>query len=180
MFSQQMFLLANNIINALNKSTTPCNDFYEFACGGFNNKAKLKQPLWSPWQGISEQIHVKLTALMDVQDASLKKAQQVFKTCLAMENQEDVNVKHLKDLIDSLMGGWPLVLQDNWKAEGFDWGATVVNVCKTVGVYPLLKIFPEVDYNDTTKKTIYVCVGVFFSLLQNRFCCVFFFLDTTW
>lgn len=92
--------------------------------------------------------------------SSFKKAQLMFNTCLMMERNEQENVKHLRHLIDGLINGGgdsPLLKRDQWNEGGFDWMQLCVNVIKSVGVYPILKIFPEVDFNDTTRRIIYVC-----------------------
>lgn len=66
-----------------------------------------------------------------------------------MEHEENDNIKHLK----SLIGEWSLISQQ-------DWGEKVVNVIRNVGVYPVLKIFPDLDFNDTNKRIIYVSLFI--------------------
>lgn len=153
---------ANDIANALNKSASHCDDFYEYSCGGWIAKTARPphQPLWNYWQSISDKIHMKLIALMDDgqfsdTDVGVRKAQIMFRTCLGMEKNEKDNVRYLRELVDRF-GGWPLV-SNSWNDTMFEWDEMIINVIKSVGLYPVLKIFPDVDYKNTATTTLYVC-----------------------
>lgn len=163
------------MLNAINKSASTCQDFYEYSCGGFIEKTTKPnhQPLWNYWQSISEKIQTKLVALMELEhDPNLKKPQLMYNTCLEMDDGE--NLKQLKRLIDSL-GGWPLAVGETWNKNGFNWGELAVKVIKNIGIYPILKIFPETDFNDTTQKILYVRKNYYCNTLY-----FFSFLDTKW
>jgi len=43
-----------------------------------------------------------------------------YKACMDKEGIEESSVGHLKDLLDAL-GGWPVLMGDEWKADGFKW-----------------------------------------------------------
>lgn len=171
-----MINTANDVANALNKSASYCDDFYEYSCGGWIAKTSRPphQPLWNYWQSISDKIHLKLIALMDGQfpdtDVGMRKAQLMFRTCLKMERNGKENARYLKELVERL-GGWPLV-GDSWNETAFEWEEEIINVIKNVGLYPILKIFPEVDYKDTTTTTLYVYTSsITISVLYCGFFC---------
>lgn len=130
------------------------------------------QLLWNYWQSISEKIHTKLAALMstvelDENDSSLKKAHLMFKTCLEMESHEKENSRHLKETVADL-GGLPLMRARDEEGNGFDWGLQIVKVIKHVGIYPIFKVFPEVDYTNPILRTFYVRISPAYHIVDSH------------
>lgn len=150
---------------SLNKSSRPCDDFYEFACGGWISKTALppSEPVWSHWQTINQKITERLQAMLPLntenEPEAYEKARKMYTACLDTEkSKEEKSVGQLKGLIREL-GGWPLVdKSSNWNEASFDWVLQVAKIIKNFGVHPLFKVFPGIDYKNTKRYILYVSI----------------------
>lgn len=141
--------------NFLNKTIKPCDDFYEFACGGWISKTTKpnSEPIWNLWEENRHKRNKRLQALMDIplekDDLVLMKVHQVFKAC--MKQAEKNSISQLKKLLKKL-GGW----QGIKKLEVEEWIGRIVLATKLFSVHPVLKIFPQIDYKNSSNFILYV------------------------
>lgn len=83
------YFSASRVLAALNKDVNPCEDFYEFACGGWIKKNPV--PEWSTsWDQLAllrEQLVTDLRQLLEEKDddnlpKSVLKAKALYRTCV--------------------------------------------------------------------------------------------------
>lgn len=154
-----LFFTGAHIDYSLNKTVAPCDDFYEFSCGGWVSKTTQpsSEPVWSYWQTINSRIKERLQTILelpsDEHDIPLTKAKLMYKACRATNNSRRY-IHDLKDLIARL-GGWPLAAKD-WNGTNFDWTMQIATVRKLTGVQTILKMFPEIDFANTSNHILYV------------------------
>lgn len=166
------FSSGSHIDYALNKSISPCDDFYGFSCGGWISKTPRPshEPVWSYWQSIGSRINERLDAVLQSQssgdDDAFSKAQLLYRTCLKVGGIERSYLKQLRYVVNKL-GGWPL---STYRAvEDYQWILEIVRVVKSFGSYPILKIFPEIDYTNTTRHVLYVSTLCNIIIIQRVF-----------
>lgn len=80
---------ASRILAALNKDVEPCQDFYEFACGGWIKKNPVPEwaTSWDQLAKLREQLVVDLRELLEAEDEeglpdSVLKAKALYRTCV--------------------------------------------------------------------------------------------------
>ena len=111
----------------MDEKADPCQNFYEFACGGFIEKTiipddKSSASLWTP---IIEKIehNGKVLLEMPIDDKkdfeSEKMAKVFYKSCMDQDRLDELGLEPIKDIV-SQVGGWPVVEGDAWKGEKFD------------------------------------------------------------
>lgn len=82
-------LSASRILSALNKDVEPCQDFYEFACGGWIKKNPVPEwaTSWDQLARLREQLVTDLRELLDAPDDAelpnaVRKAKALYRTCV--------------------------------------------------------------------------------------------------
>lgn len=95
----------------LNRASSPCEDFYEFACGGWAKKHSKPPPTRSRW-GVEEEMDLKLSEAMrevisvlphQTRTNSLTwKIKNFYDSCMALDNIETDNEVPLKKIITQL------------------------------------------------------------------------------
>ncbi|VDO57666.1 unnamed protein product, partial [Haemonchus placei] len=92
---------ANNIINALNTSVNPCEDFYEFACGSWNEDHPIPDDMstFGTFSFVREQVRQQLRVLLEQevtsQSVSINMARIAYKTCMNKTQLEELKTSLL-------------------------------------------------------------------------------------
>ncbi|KFM73965.1 Membrane metallo-endopeptidase-like 1, partial [Stegodyphus mimosarum] len=119
---------AADIANSLDVTADPCNDFYQFACGGwldnyvFPEQHKADVSVHSE---LRDDIFLKLRSFLE-KDSKEEKPNHIYmlknmyKSCIDYDGIEDLGILPLLDALKPL-GGWPVLEGDSWNAASFDW-----------------------------------------------------------
>ena len=118
--SESCVKTAARLINQMDRTADPCQDFYQFACGGFLEKTVLpehKSRLGS-YDLLRDELNLKLRALFEADsDESEPRiygdVRRLYRSCMDTERIEKESVGKLVELVDRL-GGWPVVEGDQW------------------------------------------------------------------
>ncbi|XP_045474805.1 neprilysin-2-like isoform X2 [Harmonia axyridis] len=120
---------STHVLDYVDFSVRPCDDFYGFVCGSFlkkaveYNKTPVIKYLEDRTKGQIESLIT--TTVNDTSTHSLQLQRRFYKSCMntsAIENDE--NDKFLT-LIDSI-GGWPVIKNNFWEENNFDWKQTMI------------------------------------------------------
>lgn len=117
---------ASALIENMDPSVDPCQDFYQFACGGFVEKVKIPDDRSSKSQFgvIDEKLTEQLRDILESEDMPddskvVKQAKDHFKACMDLEKLEKIGLEPLHNILNTF-GGWP-VIKDKWEPARFDW-----------------------------------------------------------
>ena len=118
------------VLQNMNKSAEPCEDFYNFACGGFDRRIVIPDDRSSRSQFaiVGDELLQQLRVIMEIEEKDtgsvFSKAKDVYKACMDEELIESTGLDPLKKILRE-MGGWPVLEGVNWDENSFSWMETV-------------------------------------------------------
>uniref|UniRef100_A0A669C389 endothelin-converting enzyme 1 n=1 Tax=Oreochromis niloticus TaxID=8128 RepID=A0A669C389_ORENI len=121
--SEACVTVASQIVEAMDRSADPCQDFYQFACGGWMRKNPLPdgRSRWSTFNSIWEQNQALLKHLLENgtfngSSEAERKTQSYYLSCLNTQRIEELGAQPLIDLITKI-GGWNMT--GPWDKDNF-------------------------------------------------------------
>lgn len=134
---------AASVLANMDKSASPCDDFYEFACGKFTRDAKVDDDKTSrtTYSAVNDMLVNKVRRMLEDPRSELQTwhstlAKRLYEMCMNERKLENRGIKPLLDLI-AAVGGWPVLSGDQWDATKFQW---------TDGVYRFRELGLNIDY----------------------------------
>ncbi|XP_050738565.1 neprilysin-2-like isoform X4 [Eriocheir sinensis] len=122
---------AASLIESMDETVDPCDDFFKFACGGFLKKTIIPddKTTISRFNEISDELQLKLRGLVEAEDSPTepqfsKMVKNLYKSCMDKETIQQKGLNPLKDVLRQ-MGGWPVLEGDTWDPSGFQWAQNV-------------------------------------------------------
>uniref|UniRef100_A0A3Q3SQ43 endothelin-converting enzyme 1 n=1 Tax=Mastacembelus armatus TaxID=205130 RepID=A0A3Q3SQ43_9TELE len=104
--SEACITVASQMVEAMDRSADPCQDFYQFACGGWMRKNPLPdgRSRWSTFNSIWEQNQALLKHLLEngtfnSSSEAERKTQSYYLSCLNTQRIEELGAQPLIDLI---------------------------------------------------------------------------------
>ncbi|XP_031570959.1 endothelin-converting enzyme homolog isoform X2 [Actinia tenebrosa] len=153
---------SKGILNAMNKSVKPCDDFYSYACGGWikNNPIPDSKTAWSQFKILYERNEEVLKQLIfdpeirkkHSKNEAVVKAFNYFDACMDIERIEKLGGKPLEQLIKDY-GSWN-VTDKKWSANSWDFMTNFVKIQKELSIALLFNMFVATDLKDSTKNVI--------------------------
>jgi len=124
---------AADILDKMDETVNPCDDFYQFACGGFIKNTVIPDDRTSKsmfsvlGDRLNEQVRGLLEGDIEAHEPKpFRMAKSIFQSCMNTEVIERKGLEPLKKVLKT-MGGWPLLEGDSWVQEGFKWYDMVYN-----------------------------------------------------
>ncbi|XP_011304796.1 endothelin-converting enzyme 1 isoform X2 [Fopius arisanus] len=139
--------IANDLKGSLDESVNPCDDFYRFTCGHWNNRHPIQEGylIWSNWDVIANEIKPKIQSLLNGNDSptdneAIRKARKVYRACMNGDKIEVEGVTPILLLLQKF-GGWPLIMNPQaWKAKYLSWQNINTKMIMSLYIDPLFAI----------------------------------------
>ena len=152
--------ISSTIKASLNESEDPCNDFYNYACGGWKASHEIPSSeneitaFTILTQEIEEKIHEMLsTDPVGKENSALRKTRLFFKSCMDVQTIEELGPKPALDFINYL-GGWSLCTNPDWQTtHSAKWDAYEVLKKLQRNFYPAPPFFSVDVTNDHLNST---------------------------
>ncbi|KAJ8259641.1 hypothetical protein GJAV_G00171780 [Gymnothorax javanicus] len=150
--------VASSVLASLNTSVDPCEDFYDFACGGWvkNNPLPEGKSRWGPFSSLWERNmavmkqQLENTSMTGLSESE-KKAQWYYKSCMNESKIEDLGAQPLLDLINQT-GGWGLT--EPWNKSNFQEVLRLVSA--QYHTSPFVTVFVSADAKNSNSNVIQV------------------------
>lgn len=118
---------ASRILNSIDSSVEPCDDFYQFACGKFVRETHIPDDKLAvdTFNTLADQIDIQLRTIIDDdidpnESRVFKLVKKMHKSCMNRTAVEVLGLDAFKQIINDI-GGWPAVEGSTWNATGWDW-----------------------------------------------------------
>ncbi|MBZ3881225.1 Endothelin-converting enzyme 2 [Sciurus carolinensis] len=160
--------VAGKILESLDRGVSPCEDFYQFSCGGWIRRNPLPdgRSRWNTFNSLWDQNQAILKHLLEnttfnSSSEAERKTQRFYLSCLQVERIEELGAQPLRDLIDKAevplmistqIGGWNIT--GPWDQDNF------MEVLKAVaGTYratPFFTVYVSADSKSSNSNVIQV------------------------
>lgn len=114
---------ASTVISALDETIEPCDDFYNFACGGYIQNTPIPDEKVSVnlFAKIGDKLQEQLKQLITEpakpeESAPFTLAKVLYTACMNKTLIEQRGLKPMLDIADRL-GGWPVLKGDEWDSK---------------------------------------------------------------
>ncbi|CAL4139655.1 unnamed protein product, partial [Meganyctiphanes norvegica] len=153
---------AVTFLDNMDKNIYPCEDFYQFACGGFikNKMIEEDSQKYSTFNAMNDKLnnHIRTILVKDGKGGetlTTKLVQNLYKSCMNTEFIERRGLFPLKKILTK-MGGWPVVEGDVWDESMFTWYKTIY-ISIELGMPTGYLIAPHIqtDFKDNTRRRLY-------------------------
>ena len=112
-----------NSLQALNSSISYCDNFYQYACGGWIKTHEIPpdRASVSTWSQMSEENEERIRELLeepikrDTPDSMERKIKLLYKMCLHDYGRSKQGARPLLTIIKEQLGGWYTLDPDNWQ-----------------------------------------------------------------
>ena len=150
---------ASNLIQSIDDTVSPCDDFFQFSCGKWKTRFKIPEGLnkHETTDRLVNDIATSLRGLLEAPVSQgdqdyIRKVKDFYVSCMDIE-QINQRWELLKGYIKQL-GGWPMV-DANWNPNSFSLTDLLVKVSR-YAVPHLLEISVERDNKDSSKHSLYM------------------------
>ncbi|XP_078094880.1 membrane metallo-endopeptidase-like 1 isoform X1 [Mustelus asterias] len=122
---------AARIIQNMDPSASPCEDFYTYACGGWLNRHIIPEtsPRYSIFDTLKDELETILKGVLERPDDgdrdAFKKAKRLYRSCINDSLIEERDAEPLFNLLDEI-GGWPVTTADWDVTKESDWSLETI------------------------------------------------------
>ncbi|KAL7644945.1 UNVERIFIED_CONTAM: hypothetical protein RMT77_004762 [Armadillidium vulgare] len=118
---------AASIIERLNETADPCEDFFDFACGNFVKNTVIPEEKTSvtTFSIVQDELREKMRLLLEekIKDSDTPAtimAKNLYASCMDTDGIEANGLKPIMSILKQL-GGWPVLEGDSWNEGNFSW-----------------------------------------------------------
>lgn len=154
-------LAAANMLASMDEAADPCDNFYEYACGGWIKSHVIPEDkaVLGTFYQLRDDVDVKLKAVLEEpivagEWESIQKAKNYYQSCVNTSLLEDKNLTVVMDTIEEL-GGWP-VLSSSWSESSYNLEDILITSRKFTNSPPLFDSYAYTDAKNPNGRVLYI------------------------
>lgn len=162
----------------MNASVNPCDNFWEFACGGWRKKLPIpddKSQIWvfGPMEDrMDDQIRELLAAYkVDVDgkknSRAVTLAASTYQKCMKLKDNNEEGLKYMKELVNDAVGEWTIGQKEVSTKTLPKWQQTLVQAMVKGNVFPVFTFGLYPDSTNTSVNDLYVIYNILHKQKQN-------------
>ncbi|XP_057640026.1 endothelin-converting enzyme 1 isoform X1 [Chionomys nivalis] len=155
--SEACVSVTSSILNSMDPTVDPCQDFFSYACGGWikANPVPDGHSRWGTFSNLWEHNQAIIKHLLENSTASVseaeRKAQVYYRACMNETRIEELRAKPLMELIEKL-GGWNIT--GPWAKDNFQ--DTLQVVTAHYRTSPFFSVYVSADSKNSNSNVIQV------------------------
>lgn len=158
---------ASKVLEFMDTSVDPCDDFYQFSCGNFIKSTNIPDDKSSvtTFSVINDELEEQLRSMIEEpiykdEPKPFVLTKKLYKACMNKTKIEEIGLKDIKHIIKNF-GGWPVLEGENWQEGDFDWRQAVYKYRKAgYSVDYLIDFSVGIDLKNSSKRIIDVSVSI--------------------
>lgn len=152
---------ASNMINYIDESVDPCDNFYEFSCGSYIKNTAIPEDKVTvdSFSDVRDLVQEQLRTIINEpvradESKPFRLAKNFNFACLNKTIIEERGIKPLADILEAF-GGWPVVKGDAWSDILFDW-VEVLKKFRIMGLdtYIVFAFSVQTDLKNSTTRVL--------------------------
>ncbi|XP_033642275.1 neprilysin-4-like [Asterias rubens] len=161
--SEQCIKSAAMYLNSVDNDVNPCDNFYNYACGGWMRKRLVPEDRkhYTQLTLLGDDLKIKLKEILerephDSEPGTYEQIRHFYSSCM---DEETINKEREQPLIQMLdsVGGWP-VLGDrpggNWNPSTFTFESLWVTLAKKFDMLAIISVWVGVDEKESSEHVL--------------------------
>ncbi|XP_030765452.1 neprilysin-2 isoform X1 [Sitophilus oryzae] len=152
---------ASKVLEYMDQSVDPCDDFYQFTCGNFLKKTSIPDDKSSvtSFSIISDTLQEQLRSMIEEpiqpnEPKPFKLTKKLYRACMNKTLIEQEGLTTIHSILSDL-GGWPVLEGLQWNEGDFDWRESVYKFRKLgYSVDYFIDFSVGIDVKNSTKRVI--------------------------
>lgn len=154
---------ANYMLNSMDRKAKPCEDFFQYSCGGWQKKQRIPESkaFWGVFSAVWENNQLLMKGLLDdfdpvkTQGSAKQKLKIYYDSCMNLTEVNLLGAKPLQNIIQDI-GGW--IISSGKKNRSFDDDGQEVlkKIHKDYGVSVFFSTRVETDDKNSSRNIIVV------------------------
>ncbi|CAF4830699.1 unnamed protein product [Rotaria sp. Silwood1] len=158
---------ADYIIDSLDQSIEPCENFYQFACGTWikNNRIPDDANAQNIFHILREKLNYNIVDLLSITPTdeinklqSVTNARVLYSSCIDETKIEIEGIDPVLSLINKKFGGWPILQGLSWNSSIFNLTNLLLNL-RQYSYNMIFQIYSDVDEKNSSATNILVGQG---------------------
>lgn len=152
---------AARMISSIDTSVEPCEDFFEYACGGWRKSHVIPEDkaVLGTFYELRDDVDIKLKAVIEEPTAqneweAIRKAKGYYQSCMNLTEVENRNLSEVMSTIN-MYGGWP-VISSSWSEVSFNLEDALLQARKYTNSPPVFDSYAYTDSKNPDGRILYV------------------------
>ncbi|UJR19267.1 hypothetical protein I4U23_022396 [Adineta vaga] len=150
---------ANYLLQSIDESVNPCENFYDFVCGKWMNSSIIPDDEMdvSIFSSLTNELNQRIVDLFATSSTSINELQSIlnarilYASCMNEKAIETDSLKSILSFIDTELGGWPIIKGSDWSNLNY----TLANHLLRLNLYSLNPLYTIVSTVDRINSSLY-------------------------